>query len=147
MIKQPALFRQEALAHKRDTWLGDILLSRPISLGLLAALALGVAVGVIAFLVWGEYTKKARASGYLVPDQGLVKIYAQQSGTVVSLRVKGSRFGGSPFFVSWESRGRVVDFCRFEAQQGRQAGAAGTQVRAWRPALRWRSTTSLEMSW
>lgn len=84
---QNNLFRQEALDHKRDTWLGEILLARPTSFGVLATLFLGVALGVLGYLVWGEYTKKARASGYLVPDQGLIKIYPQQSGAITILRV------------------------------------------------------------
>lgn len=84
---QTDLFRQEVLNHKRDTWLGEILLSRPTSFGFLAVLFLGVAVGVLGYLVWGEYTKKARASGYLVPDQGLIKIYPQQSGAITVLHV------------------------------------------------------------
>jgi membrane fusion protein len=85
---QSDLFRQEALDHKRDTWLGEILLARPTSFGVLALLFLGIALGVLGYLVWGEYTKKARASGYLVPEQGLIKIYPQQSGAITILRVK-----------------------------------------------------------
>lgn len=81
------LFRKEALEYKRDTWLGEILLVRPISFGALTLLFFVVALGVLGYLALGSYTKKARASGYLVPDQGLLKIYAQQAGAVVSLRV------------------------------------------------------------
>lgn len=84
----PNLFRQEVLDHKRDTWLGEILLARPTSFGVLALLFLGIALGVLGYLVWGEYTKKARASGYLVPEQGLIKIYPQQSGAITILRVE-----------------------------------------------------------
>jgi membrane fusion protein len=83
-----ALFRHEALNHKRDTYLGEIMLSRPASFALLATLALFIAFSVLAYLIWGEYTKKARASGYLVPDQGLIKIYAQQTGNVSTVNVK-----------------------------------------------------------
>lgn len=86
--KQSSLFRQEALEHKRDTWLGEILLSRPTSFAVLATVFLVIAFGVLAYLIWGEYTKKARASGYLVPDQGLIKIYTQQSGAIAVLRAQ-----------------------------------------------------------
>ena len=85
---QSPLFRQEALDSKRDTWLGDILLTRPTTFAWLAAFFFCAAVAAIGYLVWGEYTKKARVSGYLVPDQGLIKLFAQQSGPVVSLKVK-----------------------------------------------------------
>jgi membrane fusion protein len=82
------LFRQESLDHKRDTWLGEILLLRPTSFAVLAVLSLGIALSVLGYLVWGEYTKKARASGYLVPDQGLIKIYPQQAGAITVLNAK-----------------------------------------------------------
>jgi membrane fusion protein len=82
------LFRQEVLDHQRDTWLGDILLVRPTSFAWLAAFFFCAAIAAMGYLVWGEYTKKARVSGYLVPDQGLIKLFAQQSGPVIALKVK-----------------------------------------------------------
>ncbi len=82
------LFRQEALDHKRDTWLGDILLARPTSFAWLAGFFIAAALAALAYLVWGEYTKKARVSGYLVPAQGLIKLYAQQAGPIIALNVK-----------------------------------------------------------
>ncbi|MGJ7490553.1 HlyD family secretion protein [Variovorax sp. ZT4R33] len=88
MVKTPfSFFRQEVLDHKRDTWLGEISLARPISFCFFAVLFFFIALSVVAYLVLGEYTKKARASGYLVPDQGLLKIYPQQTGAVASLMV------------------------------------------------------------
>lgn len=82
------LYRQQALDHKRDTWLGDILLARPTSFAALTCLFVGIALATLCYLAWGEYTKKARATGYLVPDQGLIKIYAQQAGAIADLRVR-----------------------------------------------------------
>ena len=87
-MKTTSLFRNEALNHKRDTWLGDILLARPTSFAFLASSFLCIAICILAYLVWGEYTKKARAAGYLVPDQGLIKIYPQQAGAITELRAK-----------------------------------------------------------
>ena len=80
-----SLFRQEALDHKRDTWLGEVLITRPTSFGVLTAMFLCIALGTLIYLGWGEYTKKARVSGYLVPDQGLLKIFSQQTGAVTQL--------------------------------------------------------------
>jgi membrane fusion protein len=82
------LFRQEALDHKRDTWLGDILLARPVAFAWLAAFFFCAAIASLGYLVWGEYTKKARVSGYLVPDQGLIKLFVKQPGPVIALNVK-----------------------------------------------------------
>src|SRR5436190_23416709 len=88
MDKKLNLFRQEALDYKRDTWLGDILISRPTSFAYLAWLFFIISLATLAYLIWGEYTKKARVTGYLVPDQGLIKIYVQQPGTITELRIK-----------------------------------------------------------
>jgi membrane fusion protein len=82
------LFRPEVFEARRDTWLGEIMLVRPVSFTLLAAVACFLAFAVIAFLVWGEYTRKAKASGYIVPGQGLIKIVAQQTGIIAELRVR-----------------------------------------------------------
>jgi membrane fusion protein len=86
------LFRQEALDHKRDTWLGDILLARPVAFAWLAAFFFCAAIASLGYLVWGEYTKKARVSGYLVPDQGLIKLFVKQPGPVIALNVKEGQF-------------------------------------------------------
>lgn len=82
------LFRREALEHQRDTSLGEILLVQPLSFTLMTLFFVACAAIGISFLVWGEYTKKARVSGYLAPDQGLVKVFSRQSGAVTALHVQ-----------------------------------------------------------
>lgn len=82
------LFRREALENKRDTWLGEILLVRPTSFAFLTGFFIVVALAILAYLIWGEYTKKARVTGYVVPEQGVIKVFAQQTGAVSVLRVK-----------------------------------------------------------
>ena len=81
------LFRPEALSHRQRDWLGSIQLIRPVSLALLTGFVVLVAVAVAAYLVMGEYTRKARVSGYLVPDRGVIRLVAPQSATVVESHV------------------------------------------------------------
>ena len=86
---QPSrLFRDEVFDAKRDTWLGQIVLIRPISFTFLTIGTVALAATVLAFLFLGEYTRKAKVSGYVVPSQGLIKIVAQQNGVIAELRVK-----------------------------------------------------------
>lgn len=87
----PNLFRTQALEHRQRDWLGSIQLVRPVSLALLTAFVVVVAAAVAAYLVWGEYTRKARVSGYLVPDRGLIRLMAPQSATVVENHVAEGR--------------------------------------------------------
>ncbi len=82
------LFRNEVFDAKRDTWLGQIVLIRPISFTFLTIATVLLAATVLAFLFWGEYTRKAKVAGYIVPSQGLIKIISQQNGVISELRVK-----------------------------------------------------------
>ena len=86
-----SLFRPEALEHREREWLGSIQLIRPVSLAVLTALTLLVVAGVGAYLTLGEYTRKARVSGYLVPDRGVIRLVTPQAATVVESHVEEGR--------------------------------------------------------
>nr|WP_295078864.1 HlyD family efflux transporter periplasmic adaptor subunit [uncultured Roseateles sp.] len=79
------LFRPEALAgQEQKGWLGQVQVLPPLSLQLLTAAAVGSLFLVGVFLSTAEYTRKARVSGYLVPDRGVLRINAPQTATVLS---------------------------------------------------------------
>ena len=77
------LFRTESVEEQRRSGLGTIQLLRPVSFSALTGLAVVVALCVGAFLMLGEYTRKARVSGYLVPDRGIIRMVAPQAATVL----------------------------------------------------------------
>jgi membrane fusion protein len=79
----PALFRPEAVEAQQQSWLGGIQLIRPLSLSLLTACAAAAAVAVVGYLCWGEYTRKARVEGVLLPDLGVIRIPPPEVGTVL----------------------------------------------------------------
>jgi len=81
------LFRSEALSNQQRDWLGSIQLIRPVSLALLTGFVVLVAIAVAAYLMLGEYTRKARVSGYLVPDRGVIRLVTPQPATVVESHV------------------------------------------------------------
>ena len=85
------LFRPEALEHRERDWLGSIQLIRPVSLAVLTSVALLVALALAAYLTLGEYTRKARVSGYLVPDRGVIRLVAPQPATVIESLVAEGR--------------------------------------------------------
>lgn len=82
------LFRTEALAHQQQRLLGEILLVRPLSIQILSWVGFAIAMTIIGFTIWGSYTKKQHVVGVLMPDKGIIRLYPQQPGTVVSLQVK-----------------------------------------------------------
>jgi membrane fusion protein len=61
------LFRPEALASQQQKLYGEILLIRPLSLTFLAWLGVAIAASLLAFLILGQITEKARVSGVLLP--------------------------------------------------------------------------------
>jgi membrane fusion protein len=81
------LFRREAVDNRQQDWLGSVQLVRPVSLTVLTLAVVVAAVAVAAVLVEGRYTRKARVAGFLVPDQGVIRLLPPQAGTVLESHV------------------------------------------------------------
>lgn len=77
-----ALFRKEALEFKKTNHFGKIIVIMPISFAIWAWGIFFVALSVGLFLYFGEYTKNQMAQGVLVPDKGMVTIYARAHGII-----------------------------------------------------------------
>jgi len=103
---QRRLFRTEPENARASSWLGRILLIRPLSFTLLSAAALVLAFALGAFFVYGEYTRKARVAGVLAPIQGVVRIVALQPGMVVAAFVREGDTveGETPLFSIADTR-------------------------------------------
>ena len=84
-------YRREVLESHRREWLGSIQLMRPVSSAWLTGLVLCAGCLVAAYLTLGEYTRKARVTGYLIPDHGLVRLMAPQAATVVESHASEGR--------------------------------------------------------
>ena len=95
------LFRRESVEHRQRQWLGSIQLIRPPSFAVLTGFAVCTVLAVAAWLVLGEYTRKARVSGYLVPDRGVVRLVAPQNAVVLQSHVAEGRVvhAGDVLFV------------------------------------------------
>lgn len=76
------LFRPEALQARRRGWLGGVSLAQPLSLWLLAGFAALAAAAVLCFLAVGDYTRRSRVTGQLVPDLGLATVVAPVDGVL-----------------------------------------------------------------
>lgn len=79
------LFRPEVLEAKRGSWLGSISLAQPVRLWVLTCVGAISATVVLAFLVFGEYTRRSRVAGELVPDLGLSTVVAPSAGVIATL--------------------------------------------------------------
>lgn len=107
---RPSLFRREAVEFARERPLGDVALIRPLSSSFLTAGAVIIALAVLAFAFWGEYTHKAHVVGYLAPTRGVIKVYPPSAAIVVTRQVKeGQRVArGDPLFVLSTDHGSLI---------------------------------------
>ncbi|WLF85039.1 HlyD family secretion protein [Moraxella sp. ZY210820] len=76
------LFRKEVFDAQKVNWTGSIILTRPVSFTFLTCCALAVGLVLVAFAIWGEYTKRSTVKGQLIPQSGLVQVYALQQGII-----------------------------------------------------------------
>ncbi|WP_029147522.1 HlyD family secretion protein [Methylophilus sp. 5] len=129
MANQP-LFRHAALNAQKNHWLGTILLVRPVSYLFLTGLAILFALIVVVFMACGAYTKRSTVIGQLVPETGLIKVYAPQLGLVVEKKVQEGqqvRQGDMLFVLSSE---------RYSDAQGSVQASISAQHTQQRQSLR-----------
>jgi len=82
------LFRREVLAERETQSLGTVLLTPSVPMRMSALLAIAATTGLVCLMVFGEYTRTARINGWLVPQQGLLRVFAPQPGVVMRVNVK-----------------------------------------------------------
>ena len=112
-----SLFRRKAVEAKSDNRLGEIAISQPIGIWLLAGIAVAILTAAALFLIFGEYTRKNEVTGRLVPTAGLSTLTATGNGNVGRLFVKeGDTVKAGDPLVLIESDRNLAD--------GRDANAA-----------------------
>lgn len=100
-VVSPPLFRESVMEAQREQSLGNVLLIQPLSTRLLTLVALMTAISLVILTFWGAFTRKERVKGFLVPTQGLIKVYPRETGTVIERQIaEGERVAkGDPLFV------------------------------------------------
>jgi membrane fusion protein len=114
-----ALFRNEVLQARQAIGFGQVTMRPPLSFTVWCAMSALVAGGLVALLVFGQYTKRTRVAGITVPAAGVLKLTTPQPGIVIDRRVEeGDRVeaGQVMFVLSSE---------RMTGAPGRQRGAQG----------------------
>ena len=83
-----SLFRTEAKSERERAWLGRIVVIRPVSFTVLSWAAFTLALAIGGLFIFGEYTRKARLTGYLAPSAGIARVTAHQQGRVEAVHVR-----------------------------------------------------------
>ncbi|HEX8405548.1 MAG TPA: HlyD family efflux transporter periplasmic adaptor subunit [Duganella sp.] len=82
------LFRPELMREHQHQWMGSVLLKpRPMH-GWFAAIAALTVAGIVAALAFASYTSKTRVAGWLVPAQGVVRVFAPRAGVATDVFVR-----------------------------------------------------------
>lgn len=89
--------KQKGSIQKLD---GDLIIAQSTPMYVLTGFLVIVFFVLLLFLMFSDYIKKERVSGYLVPDQGITKIYSPINGMISELYIsQGDRVNrGDPLF-------------------------------------------------
>src|SRR3954454_22387129 len=82
------LSRSEVLIERQTQHLGTVLLAPRLSHQLFAIGAVLATAAILALLFYGEFTRKARINGLLLPQEGLVRVFAPHPGVMTGLFIK-----------------------------------------------------------
>jgi membrane fusion protein len=82
------LFRKEAVFHATRRLSGEVVLATPLSVRLLGLLFGGIVLAGVVFASMATYARKATVTGWLVPDQGMIRASVSTAGFIQSVAVK-----------------------------------------------------------
>jgi len=102
----PGLFRNEVLQARQAAAFGQVVLRPPLSFSAWCVAAAAICAALVALLVLGQYTKRARIQGITVPSAGVLKLTAPQPGIVLDRFVDEGQpvRSGDALFVVWSER-------------------------------------------
>jgi membrane fusion protein len=82
------LFRKEAVLHATRRLSGGVVLATPLSVRLLGLMFGGIILAGVTFASMATYARKATVTGWLVPDQGLIRATVPVAGFIQNVVVK-----------------------------------------------------------
>lgn len=86
-----ALFRRQAVEHATSRLSGQVILASPAWLKAMVVSIVAVALAGAVFVLTASYSRKETVTGWVVPEHGLIRVSARQTGTVQSLDVSEGR--------------------------------------------------------
>lgn len=78
------LFRSEVADARKDKWFGEVQIVRPIPISLVAAISVAFVCLCVAYAGFANYTRRAHASGILMPSAGLITVVSPSAGLIGS---------------------------------------------------------------
>ena len=95
-----SLFRKEVLEKKQTQNLGKAIIITPISFLFWSGGIFVFAIALGLFLYFGKYTRRQEVHGMLMPNKGLINIYAEKPGVITKKFVQqGSYIKKNNYFI------------------------------------------------
>lgn len=82
------LFRRQVLEKNKTTCFGKAVIITPIHYSIILFFIFTSVIFLLIFLFCSDYAKKEKVKGYLVPTNGLARVYSHTSGVVSQIAVK-----------------------------------------------------------
>lgn len=82
------LFRSEVIEARQTQWLGTAVLAPRVSFRLFTLIGVLCAAAIVALICLGEFTRTAHVNGWVLPQEGVVRVQAPRPGIVGNLDVK-----------------------------------------------------------
>lgn len=80
--RPPQLYREGYFAAQATRAEGEVIIPASLSLTAYAWVSILLVLAIMLFLILGEYTRKARLEGVVMPSSGLIKVVARSAGQV-----------------------------------------------------------------
>ncbi|MDM5176968.1 HlyD family efflux transporter periplasmic adaptor subunit [Massilia sp. DJPM01] len=88
VVAEQALFRPQVLSEQQTCWLGTVAVKPRLAHRWYAAFSLLIVAAIAATLLMASYTRKARVAGWLVPEQGMIRVHSPRVGVATRLMVR-----------------------------------------------------------
>ena len=82
-----SLFRKEAVSHQSDRLIGAINLAQPLPIKVTVLILVIITISIVCFIFTAQYARKETVRGFLTPNKGVIKSFANQGGTIEKLWV------------------------------------------------------------
>jgi membrane fusion protein len=80
--RSPQIYREGYFAAQVNKAEGEVIIPASLSLTAYAWASILLVLAIGLFLILGEYTRKARLDGVVMPSSGLIKVVARSAGQV-----------------------------------------------------------------
>jgi membrane fusion protein len=87
-MREKSFFREAALSQVKYKNYGDVFVNIPLNYIVLVMGCGVIIIGIITFVIFGEFSEKCSVTGYLNAAHGVVRIYPKQRGIITKSAIK-----------------------------------------------------------